>query len=53
VRFARKLLLAKDLLRQLPAADNRGRLLQMAVLRRDEALLDGILSLLSNPQERR
>ncbi|HYO95462.1 MAG TPA: hypothetical protein VER33_13160 [Polyangiaceae bacterium] len=53
VRFERKLLLAEELLRQLPATDSRGRLLQMAVLRRDEALLDGILSLLSNPQERR
>lgn len=53
VRFERKLLLAKELLRRLPVTDTRGRLLQMAVLRRDEALLDGILSLLSNPQEPR
>ncbi|HEV8247631.1 MAG TPA: hypothetical protein VGP93_17775 [Polyangiaceae bacterium] len=43
-RLERKLRHAKQLLSELPAGDERARLLSVAVLRRDEALLDGVLA---------
>lgn len=49
VRIEHKLQRAEELLASLPADDARGRLIQIALLRRDEALLDGILSTLERP----
>ena len=43
-RLEQKVRLATALLEKLPANDPRARLLHAAVLRRDEALLDGVLS---------
>lgn len=43
-RLEQKVALATSLLAKLPANDPRARLLHVAVLRRDEALLDGVLS---------
>jgi hypothetical protein len=48
-RIEQKLAWAQERLRELPANDSRARLLQVAVLRRDEALLDGILASLDDP----
>jgi hypothetical protein len=45
-RLEGKLRTARELLEKLPASDERARLLQVAVMRRDEALLDGVLSAL-------
>jgi hypothetical protein len=45
-RLEGKLRTARELLEKLPASDERARLLQIAVMRRDEALLDGVLSAL-------
>ncbi|HTQ08395.1 MAG TPA: hypothetical protein VMI54_31285 [Polyangiaceae bacterium] len=45
-RLEGKLRTARELLDRLPASDERARLLQVAVMRRDEALLDGVLSAL-------
>jgi hypothetical protein len=42
-RIEQKLRRATELLRRLPMSDTRVRLLHAAVLRRDEALLDGVL----------
>lgn len=42
-RLEQKLALARSVLGKLPAADDRARLLHIAVLRRDESLLDGVL----------
>ena len=36
--------LAGDLMRDLPSTDTRVRLLYVAIMRRDEALLDGVLA---------
>ena len=44
VRIEQKLALARSLLAELPADDARGQLLHIALLRRDEVLLDGILA---------
>ena len=43
-RLEHKVRLATALLEKLPANDPRARMLHVAVLRRDEALLDGVLS---------
>jgi len=43
-RMEFKIIAAKDLLAKLEPRDARARLLHIAVLRRDEALLDGILA---------
>jgi hypothetical protein len=43
-RIEEKLRLAESLLAQLPESDSRVRLLRVAVVRRDEVLLDGILA---------
>ena len=45
-RLEAKLRIARDVLGSLSAADDRARLLHMAIVRRDEALLDGVLSAL-------
>lgn len=43
-RLEKKMLKAGALMRDLPATDSRVRLLYVAVMRRDEALLDGVLA---------
>jgi hypothetical protein len=48
-RLESKLLTATALLAKLEPQDARARLLHIAVLRRDESLLDGILAELSAP----
>jgi hypothetical protein len=48
-RMESKLLHATALLAKLEPQDARARLLQIAVLRRDESLLDGILAELAMP----
>jgi hypothetical protein len=45
-----KLALAEQRLRELGGLDSRSRLLQAAVLRRDEALVDAILASLDAPR---
>jgi hypothetical protein len=45
-RLEAKLRTARALLGDLPASDERARLLHVAVMRRDEALLDGVLGAL-------
>jgi hypothetical protein len=45
-RLEAKLRTARAVLAELPLADERGRLLHIAIMRRDEALLDGVLSAL-------
>lgn len=45
-RLEAKLRTARSVLAALSAADDRARLLHMAIVRRDEALLDGVLSAL-------
>ncbi len=43
-RLEKKMRLAGELVRDLPSTDTRVRLLYVAVMRRDEALLDGVLA---------
>ncbi len=43
-RLERKMRLAGELMRDLPSTDTRVRLLYVAIMRRDEALLDGVLA---------
>lgn len=43
-RLERKLQRGRELLGKLSASDDRARLLSVAILRRDEALLDGVLA---------
>lgn len=43
-RLEKKLQLATELTKELPPTDARVRLLHVAVMRRDEALLDGVLA---------
>jgi hypothetical protein len=50
LRMESKLARAEQLLALLPANDARARLLQVAMLRQDEALLDGILTTLEHPE---
>ena len=45
-RLERKLRLGRQLLDELPASNEHARLLSVAVMRRDEALLDGVLAAL-------
>jgi hypothetical protein len=45
-RLEAKLRTGRALLASLPAADDRARLLHVAIMRRDEALLDGVLAAL-------
>ena len=45
-RLDAKLRTARALLGDLPATDERARLLHIAIMRRDEALLDGVLGAL-------
>jgi hypothetical protein len=51
-RIEHKLRLSRILLQDLPASDARSRLLELAIMRRDEVLLDGVLELLMRPRER-
>ncbi len=43
-RLERKMRLAGELMRDLPSTDARVRLLYVAIMRRDETLLDGVLA---------
>jgi len=43
-RLEKKMRLAGELMRDLPGTDSRVRLLYVAIMRRDEALLDGVLA---------
>jgi len=45
-RLEAKLRTGRSVLANLPAADDRARLLHVAIMRRDEALLDGVLAAL-------
>ena len=49
-RLEKKMLLAGELLRNLPSTDSRVRLIYAAVMRRDETLLDAILAELNKPK---
>jgi hypothetical protein len=51
-RLEKKLQLASMLTRDLAPSDSRVRLLQVAVMRRDEALLDGVMAELNKPPRR-
>jgi len=48
-RLEGKLRAARAVLAALPASDDRARLLHVAIMRRDESLLDGVLSTLGVP----
>jgi hypothetical protein len=48
-RLDHKLRLAMALMQDLPITDTRVRLLHIAIMRRDEALLDGVLAELNKP----
>lgn len=48
-RLEKKMRVAAELMRDLPITDSRMRLLSVAVMRRDEALLDGVLAELNKP----
>src|SRR4051812_36682345 len=43
-RLEKKMRLAGELLKNLPSTDTRVRLLYVAIMRRDETLLDGVLA---------
>jgi hypothetical protein len=43
-RLEKKMRVAGELMRDLPSTDTRVRLLYVAIMRRDEALLDGVLA---------
>jgi hypothetical protein len=43
-RLEKKMRIAGELMRDLPTTDTRVRLLYVAIMRRDEALLDGVLA---------
>ena len=51
-RLERKMRLATALTRDLPSSDARVRLLNIAIMRRDESLLDGVLAELNKPVTR-
>jgi hypothetical protein len=51
-RIEQKVRLGKIILGDLPKGDTRARLLQAAILRRDEVLLDGVLTLITKAQAR-
>ena len=48
-RIEQKVRLALALMQNLPPTDTRVRLLNIAIMRRDEALLDGVLAELNKP----
>jgi hypothetical protein len=48
-RIEQKLRVATALVRNLPPTDTRVRLLNIAIMRRDESLLDGVLAELNKP----
>ena len=48
-RLEQKLRIATALVQNLPLSDTRVRLLSVAIMRRDEALLDGVLAELNKP----
>lgn len=48
-RIEQKVRLATALMRDLPMSDARVRLLHIAIMRRDESLLDGVLAELNKP----
>jgi hypothetical protein len=48
-RLEQKVRVASALLRGLPPTDTRVRLLNIAIMRRDESLLDGVLAELNKP----
>ena len=48
-RIEKKVNIARELMKDLPASDARVRLLHVAIMRRDEALLDGVLAELNKP----
>ena len=48
-RMEQKLRVATALVRDLPPTDTRVRLLNIAIMRRDESLLDGVLAELNKP----
>src|SRR5688572_24414270 len=48
-RIEQKVRLATALMRDLPMTDARVRLLHIAIMRRDESLLDGVLAELNKP----
>ena len=43
-RLEQKIRRGRDILSSLPAGDDRARLLHVAIMRRDESLLDGVLA---------
>jgi hypothetical protein len=51
-RLEKKMLLAGELTKDLPSTDTRVRLLYVAIMRRDEALLDGVLAELNKQASR-
>jgi len=48
-RLEAKLRAARNVLATLPASDDRARLLHVAIMRRDESLLEGVLAALGVP----
>ena len=48
-RIEQKLRVATALMRDVPPTDTRMRLLNIAIMRRDESLLDGVLAELNKP----
>jgi hypothetical protein len=48
-RIEQKLRVAMALMRDVPPTDTRMRLLNIAIMRRDESLLDGVLAELNKP----
>jgi len=48
-RLEKKMNIARELVKDLPANDARVRLLHVAIMRRDETLLDGVLAELNKP----
>lgn len=51
-RIEHKVRLGKIILEDLPKTDTRARLLEAAILRRDEVLLDGVLAMISKASAR-
>jgi hypothetical protein len=43
-RLEKKMNIARELMKDLPSTDTRVRLLHVAIMRRDETLLDGVLA---------
>jgi hypothetical protein len=52
-RLEQKMRIAGELMKDLPPTDGRVRLLYVAIMRRDEALLDGVLAELNKVPSRR